>query len=53
MSAKILVVDDERMLAETIAYNLQKEGFEVVVAHDGEAALSKAKTSSRNWLFWI
>lgn len=43
MSAKILIVDDERMLAETIAYNLQKEGFEVVMAHDGETALAKAK----------
>ena len=45
MSAKILVVDDERMLAETIAYNLQKEGFEVVVAHDGESALALAKSN--------
>ena len=42
MSATILVVDDERMLAETIAFNLEKEGFTVVIAHDGEAALSLA-----------
>ncbi len=39
MNAKILVVDDERMLVETIAYNLEKEGFEVVTAFDGESAL--------------
>ena len=38
MSASILVVDDERMLAETISFNLQKEGFEIVVAYDGESA---------------
>ncbi len=43
MSATILVVDDERMLAETISFNLEKEGFTVVIAHDGEAALAQSK----------
>lgn len=43
MSQTILVVDDERMLAETISFNLQKEGFEVAVAHDGETALQQVK----------
>ena len=36
---KILVVDDERPIAEIIKYNLQKEGFEVQTAYDGEDAL--------------
>jgi DNA-binding response OmpR family regulator len=39
MNLKVLIVDDERTLAETIEYNLQKAGFETVCAHDGEAAL--------------
>lgn len=43
MSDTILIVDDERILADTVAYNLRKEGFEVVLAHDGESALSLAK----------
>jgi DNA-binding response OmpR family regulator len=43
MSATILIVDDERMLVETISYNLEKEGFTVVSAHDGETALQQAK----------
>lgn len=43
-SGPILIVDDERMLVETISYNLQKEGFEVVSAHDGETALAQAKS---------
>ena len=46
MSATILVVDDERMLAETISFNLEKEGFTVVTAHDGEAALAQSKEHS-------
>jgi DNA-binding response OmpR family regulator len=39
--ANILVVEDEVPLAETIAYNLQAEGFKVQVAHDGPLALAR------------
>jgi len=39
----ILVVDDERTLAETIAYNLRREGYEVRLAFDGEQALDLAR----------
>ena len=43
MSKKILVVDDERILAETIGYNLRREGYTVIAAHDGQVALAAAK----------
>ena len=43
MNSKVLIVDDERMLVETIEYNLQKAGFETVSAFDGESALSVAR----------
>ena len=36
---KILVVDDERPIAEIIKYNLQKEGYEVQTAYDGDEAI--------------
>lgn len=36
---QILVVEDESALVEILRYNLEKEGFGVVVAADGEAAL--------------
>lgn len=36
----VLVVDDERDLAELVAFNLQKEGYIAVVAHDGRQALA-------------
>lgn len=39
--ANILVVEDEVPLAETIAYNLQAEGFKVNVVHDGSLALAR------------
>lgn len=37
----ILIVDDEADLVELVSYNLNKEGFTVDSASDGEAALSK------------
>ncbi|MGE5381585.1 MAG: response regulator [Methylocystaceae bacterium] len=39
MTAKILVVDDETHIVELVRFNLEKEGFEVVVAHHGLEAL--------------
>lgn len=32
---KILIVEDERPLVEPLAYRLEREGFDVLVAHDG------------------
>lgn len=40
MSDRILVVDDEKDLVELVKYNLEKEGFEVAVAYDGEGAIA-------------
>jgi len=36
---KILVVDDEAVLVETIAYNLEQAGYQVIMAADGASAL--------------
>ncbi len=43
MSKKILIVDDERVLTETIGYNLRREGYTVIAAHDGASALAVAR----------
>lgn len=45
MAEKILVVDDEVSLQETLAYNLKKEGYLVDVAGDGPTALDLARQS--------
>lgn len=37
---KILIVDDERPISDIIKFNLIKEGYEVVTAYDGRAALT-------------
>lgn len=38
---KALVVDDDRVLADLVAFTLQREGFEVVQAYDGQSALRR------------
>ena len=38
---KALIVDDDRVLADILAFTLRREGFEVVQAFDGEAALER------------
>lgn len=42
MQKKILVVDDEKPIADILKFNLEKEGYEVVCAFDGEEALQTA-----------
>ena len=41
---RILVIEDERALTELLAHNLKREGYEPLVAHDGEEGLRKAQT---------
>lgn len=39
---KILVVDDEDPIAKILDFNLRKEGYDVIVANDGEKAVELA-----------
>ncbi len=39
MNEKILLVEDEKTLAKALKFSLEKEGFIVSVAHDGEEAM--------------
>lgn len=41
MEEKILVVDDEKSIADVIAYGFCREGYNVEVAYDGNEALDK------------
>ncbi len=42
MDAKILVVDDEKPIVDILKYNLEKEGYNVLTAYDGEEAIKIA-----------
>jgi two-component system phosphate regulon response regulator PhoB len=42
-SPRILIIDDERALADALASNLEREGFNVSVAYDGRSGLLRAQ----------
>lgn len=41
LQKKVLIVDDEKNIVDIIAFNLKKEGFQVIKAGDGEEGLKK------------
>ena len=43
MDKKILVVDDEKPIADILQFNLTKEGYSVETAYDGDEALEKVE----------
>jgi two-component system response regulator VicR len=44
LSKKILIVDDEKNIADILKFNLKKEGYETIEAYDGEEAINLALT---------
>lgn len=43
---KVLIADDEPDIVEILRYNLEKEGYHVITAKDGDEAINKAKQSN-------
>jgi len=41
---RILVIEDTRDLVEALTFSLQREGYEILVAYDGQEGLRKAQT---------
>jgi DNA-binding response OmpR family regulator len=41
--AQILIVEDDRSLADVLDYNLRQDGYETLVAYDGQDGLRQAK----------
>jgi two-component system, OmpR family, phosphate regulon response regulator PhoB len=41
----ILIIEDERSLADVLSYNLSNEGYEVLTAGDGQEGLRRAQTA--------
>ena len=43
---KILVVEDEKAIADILVFNLGREGYDTMAAYDGAEGLHKALTES-------
>lgn len=41
---RILIIEDERALVDVLTYNLRREGYETLVANDGQEGLRKAQS---------
>ena len=41
---RVLVIDDEKLLADTLVMILQREGYETACAYDGSEALEKIES---------
>ncbi len=50
MNAKILVVEDDQTLQETLQYNLERQGYEVIVTGNGRTALTLVHSEKPNLL---
>lgn len=48
MGRSILIVEDEKEIRDLLSHYLRKEGFEVFLAPDGEAGLSRARAEKPN-----
>lgn len=48
MSNKVLVIDDEKAIADIIKFNLEQEGYIVDTAYDGEEGIGKVHTWKPN-----
>lgn len=42
MKNRVLIAEDEKPISDIIKFNLEKEGYEIITAYDGEDALKKA-----------
>ena len=46
LAARILIVEDEQSLADSVRYNLEREGYAVTIAGDGRRALERFRAES-------
>ena len=47
---KILLIEDEKNISKVVSYNLEREGYQVLTARDGEEGLEKARKEAPDLL---
>lgn len=51
--ARVLVVDDEKLIVKGIRFSLEQDGMEVDCAYDGNEAIERRRKGSTMWCFWM
>ena len=51
--ARILLVDDEAAIIDNLAPFLERSGFEVLTANNGEEAIDQIENQSPDWRQWF
>ena len=49
--ARVLVVDDEKLIVKGIRFSLEQDGYEVDCAYDGDEAIERAKERELTGVF--
>ena len=50
--ARVLVVDDEKLIVKGIRFSLEQDGYEVDCAYDGDEAIERAKEREYDVVLW-
>ena len=51
--ARVLVVDDEKLIVKGIRFSLEQDGYEVDCAYDGDEAIERAKEREYDVVLWM
>ena len=51
--ARVLVVDDEKLIVKGIRFSLEQDGYEVDCAYDGEEAIATARSYQKPDGVWV
>lgn len=44
LKPRILIIDDDQAMTQVLSYNLDRDGYDVIISHDGQEGLREART---------
>lgn len=50
---KIAIIEDEKAISDILKYNLEKEGYLVYTAYDGEEGIELVNKENPDLICWI
>ena len=53
MPKRLLLVDDEPAIIKGLKFSLERDGYEIDAAYDGEEAMKCLMSVSMIWWYWM